>query len=329
MRVAADLRRDAGEAAGAAHAAPVRTGMEIRVASQAGACYGVERALRMVEQASGGAADADGAPAPEAATGAAGDGAPRVRTLGPLIHNPQVVERLARAGVVALERPEQFAAGEVAVIRSHGVAPAVVEELRARGCEVVDATCPHVKKAHEGARLLAEQGYQVLIVGEAGHPEVEGIMGNAGPDALVVDGPTALEGVRLGPRVGVVVQTTQSAALLREVVDALVGRVREVRVLNTICSATTKRQQAAATLARQADVMVVIGGKNSGNTTRLAQVCAQACPATHHVEAADELDPAWFAGARLVGVTAGASTPSDQIASVCAALEALPGAWRA
>ena len=292
-----------------------RLGMEVRVAAQAGACYGVERALRMVDEAVGQARDR-------------GDDT-QVRTLGPLIHNPQVVERLESSGVVAVSSPDELPAGGVAVIRSHGVSPEVVDAVRARGCSVVDATCPHVKKAHEAARQLAEQGYQVLIVGEAGHPEVEGILGNAGPNALVVDDAAALDGVRLGPRVGIVVQTTQSAALLGAVVAAVATRARETRVLNTICSATAKRQQAATTLARDADVMVVIGGKNSGNTRRLAEVCSGACPRTHHIEAADELDPAWFAGARLVGVTAGASTPAEQIASVCAVLEALPGAWRA
>ena len=291
-----------------------RAGMEIRVAQQAGACYGVERALRMVGQA-----------VEEAER--QGSGA-QVRTLGPLIHNPQVVARLASSGVVAVDSPVELPSGGVAVIRSHGVAPAVIDEVAARGCSVVDATCPHVKKAHEGARLLAGEGYQVLIVGEAGHPEVEGILGNAGADALVVDDAAELQGVRLRPRVGIVVQTTQSEALLCAVVAAAAPRVRELRVLNTICSATTKRQQSAAELARQADVMVVIGGKNSGNTTRLAQVCAQVCPATHHIEAPGEIDAAWFAGARLVGVTAGASTPSDQIEAVCAALAGLPGAWR-
>ena len=290
-------------------------GVKIRVAAQAGACYGVERALRMVEQA-----------VEEARLCGAGA---QVRTLGPLIHNPRVVARLASSGVVAVDSPEALPEGGVAVIRSHGVAPSVIEQVESRGCAVVDATCPHVKKAHEGARLLAGEGYQVLIVGEAGHPEVEGILGNAGPDALVVDDVAQLRDVRLRPRVGIVVQTTQSAGLLGAVVAEVAPHVRELRVLNTICSATTKRQQSAAELAREADVMIVIGGKNSGNTTRLAQVCAQACPRTHHIESPEELDAAWFAGARLIGVTAGASTPSDQIEAVCTALAQLPGAWRA
>ena len=306
-----DVPAPAGSPASGAPAPAV----EIRVAAQAGACYGVERALRMVEQA-----------VEEASQQASGT---LVRTLGPLIHNPKVVARLANSGVVAVASPDELPAGGVAVIRSHGVAPAVIKQVEARGCTVVDATCPHVKKAHEGARLLTGEDYQVLIVGEAGHPEVEGILGNAGPDALVVDDAAQLRDVRLRPRVGIVVQTTQSAALLSAVVSEVAPRVRELRVLNTICSATTRRQQSAAELARQADVMVVIGGKNSGNTTRLAQVCAQACPKTHHIESPKELDAAWFSGARLIGVTAGASTPSDQIEALCAALAQLPGAWRA
>lgn len=285
-------------------------GVEIRVARQAGACYGVERALHMVREA------------------AQSDPSAVVRTLGPLIHNPRVVEQLAKSGVHAVSGVGELADGDTVVIRSHGVSPSVMEEARSRGCSIVDATCPHVKKAHESARLLSEAGYQVLIVGEAGHPEVEGILGNAGADAVVADDPSALAGMRLRQRVGVVVQTTQSAELLSSVVSALVPLVREVRVLNTICSATTSRQQAAGALADEADVMVVVGGKNSGNTTRLAQVCRQRCQRTHHIESADELDEAWFAGASLIGITAGASTPSDQIDSVCETLCRLPGAWR-
>ncbi len=284
-------------------------GVEVRVAAQAGACYGVERALRMVEEA-------------VEHTRREGCDAP-VRTLGPLIHNPHVVEQLARDGVLAVGGVEELPQGATVVIRSHGVAPAVAQAARERGCAVVDATCPHVKKAHESARLLCEEGYQLVIVGEAGHPEVEGILGNAAPGTLVVNDPAELDGAALRSRVGVVVQTTQSAALLSAVVAAIVPRVHELRVLNTICSATSRRQQAAEELAREADVMVVVGGKNSGNTTRLAEVCRRHCPRTHHIESPEELRAQWFCGARRVGITAGASTPSDQIQAVRDGLERL------
>jgi len=186
---------------------------------------------------------------------------------------------------------------------------------------VVDATCPHVKKAHDAAACLAQEGYQVLVLGEAGHPEVEGILARAGKDALVVSSAEELADVAIKRRVGIVVQTTQTQAFLDEVVAALLPRVRELRVFNTVCSATLQRQCAAAELASHSDAMVVVGGKNSGNTRRLFLVCHERCDNTHHIETPDELDPAWFAGAATIGVTAGASTPADQVAGVVERLE--------
>ena len=212
-------------------------------------------------------------------------------------------------------RLEDIPAGAV-IIRAHGVAPAVEDEARERGLSVLDATCPYVKKVHVAAERLRAAGYQVIVVGEAGHAEVEGIMGHAGEGAVVVSGREDLDGLKLAPKVGVVVQTTQTDERLAAVVSALLPRTREVRVVNTICKATHERQESAAELAARADVMVVIGGRNSGNTRRLAQICAAACPRTYHIESADEIDPSWFVDAELVGVTAGASTPERHIREV-------------
>lgn len=273
---------------------------EIRVAAEAGACYGVERALDMVRKAA-----------------AAEPGA--VRTLGPLIHNPTVVSDLEAKGVRVVASPEE-AAGTTLVLRTHGVMPEVEEAARTACPQVIDATCPFVKRAHQAAEQLTREGYQVIVVGEAGHPEVEGTVGHA-PEALVVGSAAELEGVKLGRRVGVVVQTTMRKAILQEVIDALIGRVEELRLVDTICKATSDRQRAAAALAKEADVMVVIGGRNSANTTRLAEICAAACPHTHHVEGAGELEAAWFHGAHLIGITAGASTPQEQIDAVRACIE--------
>lgn len=277
----------------------------VTTARHAGACYGVERALRLVEECS--------------------SRRDEVRTLGPLIHNPVVVERLAARGVVAVDSVDEVEDGATVVIRSHGVVPQVAERAAQRGLNVVDATCPHVKKAHEGAAGLARDGYQVVVVGEEGHPEVEGILARAGTGALVVGDPREAREAHVGKRVGVVVQTTQSQELLAQVVAALVPRVRELRVVNTICAATVQRQEAARELAARVDAMVVVGGKNSGNTRRLAEVCASRCAATYHIETPAELHPAWFANVATVGVTAGASTPADQVDQVVQAIAALTG----
>ena len=275
---------------------------EIRVAAEAGACYGVGRALDMVRKAA-----------------AAEPGA--VRTLGPLIHNPTVVADLDAKGVEVVEEPDQ-AAGKTLVLRTHGVTPEVEGAARAACPQVIDATCPFVKRAHNAAEQLTAEGYQVIVVGEAGHPEVEGTVGHA-PGAVVIGSAAELADVKIARRVGVVVQTTMRKAILQDVIDALIGQAEEIRLVDTICKATSDRQRAAAELAREADVMVVIGGRISANTTRLAEICRAACPRTHHVEGADELEASWFADASLIGVTAGASTPQDQIDAVCARIEEL------
>jgi 4-hydroxy-3-methylbut-2-en-1-yl diphosphate reductase len=273
----------------------------IEKASCAGACYGVERALRMVREC-------------------IGSDAPTY-TLGPLIHNPLVVADLKAQGVDAIDDVDGADVPSTLVIRSHGVVPQVIKQAEDRGLHVVDATCPHVKKAHEAAACLSKEGYQVLVLGEAGHPEVEGILARAGEDAHVVTCVEELEGLRLKRRVGIVVQTTQTQAFLNDVVAILLPRVRELRVFNTICTATLQRQQAAAELASRSQAMVVVGGKNSGNTRRLYLVCQEFCANTHHVETPDELDPAWFGNAGTIGVTAGASTPANQVDGVVARLE--------
>lgn len=276
--------------------------MKVKVAQHAGICYGVERALKMALEAAESGKD--------------------VRTLGPLIHNPQAVADLREGGVEVAASLEEASSGTL-VIRSHGVAPAIIADATSMGLDVVDATCPHVSKAHQAAEELKEGGYAVIIVGEADHPEVEGIMAHAGGSALVVQSAAELPAVLPGKRVGIVVQTTQSASRLCEVVDAVLPHVRELRVFNTICSATALRQRAAEELAREVDVVVVVGGHNSGNTTRLYEICSHVNPRTHHVETADELDAAWFEGAESVGVTAGASTPGKQMRNVIEAIEAL------
>ncbi|QOY59839.1 4-hydroxy-3-methylbut-2-enyl diphosphate reductase [Thermophilibacter immobilis] len=276
----------------------------ILIAREAGACYGVERALEMVDGAA--------------------EGLGRVHTLGPLIHNPRVVADLAARGVSVVSSPEG-ARGDTLLLRTHGTSPDEEARARALCARVLDATCPFVKKAHVAAARLASEGYQVVVVGEAGHPEVEATLAHA-PGAVVVgsaDEARALPELR---RVGVVVQTTARQALLAEVVGALVGRAEEVRVINTICEATSGHQEATDELAREADVMVVIGGRISANTTRLAEISAARCPRTHHVEGADELEASWFEGAQTIGITAGASTPASQIEAVRERVEELVGA---
>ena len=276
--------------------------MKVIRAKHAGACYGVQRALDMAQ-----VSVMDGGEA---------------YTLGPLIHNPRVVSELESCGVHVAAGVDDIEAG-IVIIRSHGVTAEVHAEVERRGLSVIDATCPHVARAQQAAEDLARQGCHVVVVGEAGHPEVEGLVSwarRAGGEVCVVADPSNVP-ADLEEPVGIVVQTTQTRESLDSVVDALHARGIEPEVRNTICFATRQRQNAAAKLAEQADAIVVIGGRNSSNTTRLAEICSAICENTHHVESADELDPVWFAGCETVGVTAGASTPEAHIEAVVHALE--------
>jgi len=288
----------------------VRAGaVEIVVARYAGYCYGVERALRLTGEA------LDGAPAP-------------VATLGPIIHNPSVVGSLQRRGVDVVEGvgDADLAGVGTLIVRTHGVSPDVLERARSRRLNVVDATCPFVAVAQRKAAGLQEAGYAVVILGERDHPEVAGLEGFAGADAVVVEDAAGLplDALR-GRRVGVVVQTTQTRANLSGVAAALAPVARELLVYNTVCDATEKRQSAACELAGEVDVVVVVGGRNSANTARLAQLCRAIEPRTHHIESAAELRADWLEGARRIGVTAGASTPDEEIEATVVTLLGLCG----
>lgn len=275
---------------------------QVIVADKAGACFGVERAIELVRSA---AAHADGG----------------VFTLGPLIHNPRVVDELEHAGVHVASSVDE-AAGGTLILRTHGVKPS--EQARAEEVcsEVVDATCPFVKKVHRAVERLTRDGFEVVVVGEKGHPEVDATLAHADGSQAIADADEA-RSAELGSRVGIVVQTTQTASNLADVVSAIDDGSREVEVVNTICEATSQRQGSAAELASHVDAMVVIGGRNSANTTHLAEICSGRCSRTYHIEDADELDPSWFEGAETIGITAGASTPASQIDAVRTALESL------
>ena len=262
--------------------------MEIFLADKAGFCFGVKRAINTAFKAVG--------------TG-------KVYCLGPLIHNPQEVDRLLEAGVRTVEDFSSLNPGDHLIIRSHGVPPIVLAQAREKGLKIIDLTCPFVGKAQRYAELLQKEGYQVVVIGEKQHPEVQSILGHAGDDAVVVETAEDVEGMKFQYRLGVVAQTTQSYSNFSEIVLKLLSLSKELKVFNTICHSTKERQNAARVLAGQVDVMLVVGGRNSANTTRLVSVCRQEGKPTYHIEVADEIRSEWLKGATKVGVTAGASTP--------------------
>jgi 4-hydroxy-3-methylbut-2-enyl diphosphate reductase len=263
--------------------------MEIILAKTAGFCFGVKRATSM-------------------AFHEAEIGNPDTYTLGSIIHNPQVVEKLASAGVAVKKDIEEIDHGTV-IIRSHGVTLQEVERAKEKGLRIVDATCPFVKKAQDLAASLRDEGYFVVIVGDEEHPEVKSIISYGGKDVVVINSPDKARALPKKRKMGIVAQTTQSFDNLRTIVNECIGRAGELRVFNTICGATAIRQDQSREISEEVDCMVVVGGYSSANTKRLSEICREIQPNTHHVEVADELDPAWFSGAKRVGVTAGASTP--------------------
>ncbi|MEW5744528.1 MAG: 4-hydroxy-3-methylbut-2-enyl diphosphate reductase [Nitrospirota bacterium] len=260
--------------------------MQIKTAKRAGFCFGVKRAVDL-------------------AFDAAGQGK-KVFTLGPIIHNPQVIETLRAEGVVPTDSIHTKEI-KTLIIRTHGIPQDISRALGEKPYAVVDATCPFVKKAQQYAKLLKEDGYQVVIIGDKEHPEVKGLISYAGDDAVVINKNDPIP--TLKSKVGVIVQTTQPVALLKRVLNDLLEHVKEIKVFNTICNSTALRLKETEDLAKRVDVMMVVGGKNSANTTQLANLCVARGVPTHHIETAAEIEDAWFSGAKTVGITAGASTP--------------------
>jgi small subunit ribosomal protein S1 len=270
--------------------------MKIYVVKEAGFCFGVKRAIRLAFDA---AKSKNG----------------KAYTLGPLIHNPQVVDDLRKKGVVVVKDISRIKEGTL-IIRSHGVHPKILKRIQNKGINVVDATCPFVKKAQRMAKLLYDEGYQVAVVGEADHPEVQGIVGYVDGSAMVINHNRMKKTLPHWVKLGVVAQTTLNIEAFKQVVAKLIENTEELKVCNTICHATARAQKATLKLAADVDMMVVVGGHNSANTTRLARLCKKLGTPTHHVETAADLRKTWFKGRKSVGVTAGTSTPERLIKEV-------------
>jgi len=276
--------------------------MTVVIAKRAGFCFGVKRATQMAFEAAG-----------------KGD---KTYTLGPIIHSPQVVQKLEQMGVKVVKNLDNTDSGTI-IIRSHGVLSSEMDEAVQKQLEIVDATCPFVKKAQEHVKSLSEAGYGVVVVGDADHPEVQGIVSYGGNKVFVVGSGEEVKRLPKMNKIGVVAQTTQSFENLKNVVSECLLRGGEIRVFNTICDATAVRQEEAKELACQVDCMLVVGGFNSANTRRLAEVCIEIQPRTYHIETAAEIDPGWFGKDERIGVTAGASTPKWIIDEVVSRIESL------
>ncbi len=263
--------------------------VEIIIAKTAGFCFGVKRAINIAFKI-----------AKEKRKG--------VFTLGPIIHNPQVVEKLIGKGIVPIYDIRGRKNIRALIVRTHGIPLDVSRKLDSMGCEIIDATCPFVKKAQYYAKLLSEEGYQVVILGEKNHPEVKSLMSYASKNAIVVNAQSPLP--RLKSRVGIVVQTTQPLEALKKVISEATEHAKEIKIYNTICNSTAQRLKETAYVAAGVDVMFVVGGKNSANTTQLTKLCECLSVPTYHIETASEINKIRIKKAKKVGITAGASTPA-------------------
>lgn len=232
-------------------------------------------------------------------------------TLGPLLHNPQVVEELRSQNILPISHIADMKDGVVAY-RSHGITREEDEYIQRQGLTAIDTVCPFVKRVQTCAMLLRKEGYKVVIVGDPEHPEVKSVLSYLDNDGIVLQNPSPIEAYK----VGVVSQTTQDHATYVAIVQTLVGKAEELRAFNTICDSTRLRKDEAVALAGGVDVMLVVGGRNSANTTKLFHLVQKVQPKSYHVETEEELRPEWFTGVTKVGIAGGASTPDSIIEKV-------------
>lgn len=274
--------------------------MKIELAESYGFCFGVKRAIKIAEE------NRDSA------------------TYGPLIHNSNEIDRLKNDFNVALsENLDSFKFGETAVIRTHGIPKQELSLLHERQVNVVDATCPYVTKPQQICEEMSAQGYDIVIFGDESHPEIKGVKSYANNHVYVVNSSDEIDALRLREKVATVAQTTRKIEDYQQIVGKLMSSHKEVRVFNTICNATFDNQDAVRKLSQEADVMIIIGGKNSSNTKQLHSIAKDYCSDSYHIESQDDLQKNWFTDKNFCGISAGASTPDWIIDDVVAKIKTL------
>ena len=280
--------------------------LKVKKAAGIGFCMGVRRAIDILEQVAG---ERGG-----------------VETLGAVVHNQQVLKRLSEVGVSIVDSVGEIK-GDLVVISSHGVSPQVIEEIKKRSIEVVDTTCPFVKRAQVAAHRLAESGFYTIVFGDAAHPEVKSILGWAEGKGVATQDAAALADIeKLPRRLGVLSQTTQIPAefarFVREIIDIALVKDSELRIIDTICHDIRRRQADTLKLAQESDLVLVVGGKTSANSRHLVELCSKVAE-THLIQTADDIKEEWLEGKQGIGVTSGASTDEQTIDEVVTRLEAM------
>ncbi len=280
--------------------------MQVKLADPRGFCFGVKDAIEVADAA------------------VRTHGAGKVVSLGPVIHNRQVVNELEASGLEQSSELQAIDPSRILLIRSHGESPEALQQAKDLGIQIVDATCVLVKRAQNVVRQLHDEGYHVVMIGDPHHPEVRGVIGYA-PDVTVIDRETNLEeALPFRERLGIVAQTTHSPEHVADVIAKILIRpYREVKIVSTLCLEVTRRQKAAIALAKQVEVMFVLGGLHSANTREMARLCREAGCETYHIETWAQFDRSMVAGKTVAGVTAGASTPEEVITEFVRQLEAI------
>ena len=272
--------------------------MIIELAENYGFCFGVKRAIKIAEENK------------------------ESSTYGPLIHNSKEIARLEKDFQVGLtDDHKTFQTGDKAIVRTHGIPKDELQELKDNKVDVVDATCPYVTKPQQICQEMSEAGYDIIIFGDEAHPEIKGVKSYATHGARVVTCPKDLEGLNLKERVALVAQTTRKVEDYMEVANYLIPRHKEVRVFNTICNATFENQEAVRKISKKADIMIIIGGKNSSNTKQLFSIAQDNRKDSYHIEDENDLDFSWFNNKKFCGISAGASTPDWIIQNVVNSIE--------
>ncbi|HIS09278.1 MAG TPA: 4-hydroxy-3-methylbut-2-enyl diphosphate reductase [Candidatus Scatomorpha intestinipullorum] len=261
--------------------------MQVKLAKNYGFCFGVRRAIKLAESK------------------------PNGITLGPLIHNAKEINRLKeRFNVVVNENIQEIPANAEVIIRTHGITKEDLQRLKQKTKNITDATCPFVTKPQEICEKMSNEGYAIIIFGDEMHPEVKGVMSYCKTTPLVVENLEALKNAKIPDKVVLISQTTKNIELFLEIADFLIRQCSECRVFNTICNATFDNQESARNLAKEVDIMIIVGGKNSSNTKQLYNISKEYCQDCYLVEDYQELQKEWFGGKKLCGVSAGASTPN-------------------
>ncbi len=275
--------------------------MEVIIAKNSGLCYGVKRALRLAKETRKRKKD-------------------KVFTFGNLIHNPQVIADLEKNSIHSINDLDQIEEGTV-IIRSHGVSPGIYDTLEKKQIEIVDATCPIVKKIQKLVEELAKKEEEIIIVGNKQHPEIKGLIGYSKKKGIIIESERQARDLPPKKRRAVLAQSTQDLFLFISVVAALIERTEELKVYNTICQSTQTRQKSTSELASCVDTLFIIGGKNSSNTKKLHQISKRILPHTYFIEKADQITPNMVKGAKKIGLSGGASTPPEAIQEAVAKIK--------